>query len=83
MSATLVPDKTLALSPNVVVTPLGEGALLLHLDSKFFYSINQSAWSILQLLEAGSTPQDIMARCREWGAPWRRDTVPGREFGQS
>ena len=68
MSVTLGNDKKLALSPNVVVTPLGEGALLLHLDSKFFYSINQSGWSILQLLEAGTTPQDILSKCTEWGA---------------
>lgn len=68
MSATLINDKMLVLSPNVVVTPLGEGALLLHLDSKFFYSINQPGWSILQLLEAGATPRDIASRCAEWGA---------------
>ncbi|MEN8106980.1 MAG: hypothetical protein ABFS22_03135 [Pseudomonadota bacterium] len=68
MSARIANDAKLALSPNVVVTPLGEGALLLHLDSKFFHSINLPGWGILQLLEAGTTLQDIMSKCTDWGA---------------
>jgi hypothetical protein len=63
-----VDNHRLALSPNVVVTPLGEGALLLHLDSKFFHSINQPGWGILQLLEAGTTREEIMSKCTAWGA---------------
>ena len=68
MSATTAQNTKLALSPNVVVTPLGDGALLLHLDSKFFHSINLSGWSILQLLEAGATTQDVVSKCTDWGA---------------
>ncbi len=68
MSTTTAEDHQLALSPHVVVTPLGEGALLLHLDSKFFHSINRPGWGILQLLEAGTTRQNIMSNCTDWGA---------------
>lgn len=68
MGTTTASNTELALSPNVVVTPLGDGALLLHLDSKFFYSINLPGWSILQLLEAGSSLDEIVSRCADWGA---------------
>ena len=68
MNATTTSDTKLALSPNIVVTPLGDGALLLHLDNKFFYSINLPGWGILQLLEAGATPQEILSKCTDWGA---------------
>lgn len=68
MNAITASDTKLALSPDVVVTPLDDGALLLHLDSKFFYSINLPGWGILQLLEAGATLHDILSRCTDWGA---------------
>lgn len=68
MGANTAKDTELALSPNVVVTPLGDGALLLHLDNNFFYSINLPGWGILQLLEAGSTLHDILSKCKDWGA---------------
>lgn len=68
MSALMASDTRLALSPDVVLTPLGDGALLLHLDSKFFYSINLPGWSIVQLLEAGATTRDIVQKCADWGA---------------
>ena len=68
MSAITTNDKRLALSPDVVVTPLDDGALLLHLDSKFFYSINLPGWGILQLLEAGVTLPEILSTCTDWGA---------------
>lgn len=68
MSALSTSDTKLALSPDVVLTPLGDGALLLHLDSKFFYSINLPAWNIVQLLETGATAQDIVSKCSDWGA---------------
>lgn len=61
-------DMPLALSPDIVVTPLPEGALLLHLDSKFFYSINLPGWAILQLLETGASHQSILSQCTDWGA---------------
>lgn len=68
MGSISVNGTKLALSTHVVVTPLGDGALLLHLDSKFFYSINLSGWGILQLLETGATVQDILSQCKDWGA---------------
>ena len=68
MNAITASDTKITLSPDVVVTPLDDGALLLHLESKFFYSINLSGWSILQLLEGGATLHDVVSRCTEWGA---------------
>lgn len=68
MSATTDSNTKLSLSPNVVVTPLENGALLLHLDNKFFYSINLPGWGILQLLEAGASRKEILCTCTDWGA---------------
>lgn len=68
MNAITASDARIALSPDVVVTPLDDGALLLHLESKFFYSINLPGWSILQLLEGGASLNDVASRCVEWGA---------------
>lgn len=68
MSAHTASDTRLALSSDVVLTPLGDGALLLHLDSKFFYSINLPGWSIVQFLEAGATIREIVSKCVDWGA---------------
>lgn len=58
-----------ALRPDVVATVLDHGALLLDLDTKYFYLLNPSGWSVTQLFEEGSTIQHVVARCRSWGAP--------------
>ncbi len=58
-----------ALRPHVVATVIDDGAVLLDLESKFFYRLNASAWSVTQLFEtAGMTLADIQATCRLWGA---------------
>ena len=39
----------LTLRPDVVATVLEDGAVLLDLETKYFYSVNPSGWAILQL----------------------------------
>ena len=61
--------QTWALRPDVVATVLDHGALLLDLDSKYFYLLNPTGWSLVSLFEVGATTDHALARCRAWGAP--------------
>jgi hypothetical protein len=58
-----------ALRPDVVATVLDEGALLLDLETKYFYLLNRSGWALTQLFESGATVEHAVERCRNWGAP--------------
>lgn len=58
-----------ALRPDVVATVLDHGALLLDLESKYFYLLNPSGWSVVQLFEDGASVDHAISRCRAWGAP--------------
>jgi hypothetical protein len=68
-------DKTLILRPDVVVTTLEGGAVLLDLKTKYFYSVNESGWAITQLFETGATRADVHARSTAWGANGTLDSV--------
>ncbi len=68
LSSALSTSTVFILRPDVVVTLLDEGAVLLDLDTKFFYSANGGAWGIVQLFEAGATIDQVQAQCRAWGA---------------
>jgi len=57
----------LSLRPDVVVTVLEDEAVLLDLETKYFYSVNVTGWAIVQLFEAGATRADATARCQAWG----------------
>ncbi len=57
-----------ALRPDVVATILDHGALLLDLDSKYFYLLNPSGWAITQLFEDGASVDHALERARTWGA---------------
>jgi len=59
----------LSLRPDVVVTVLEDGAVLLDLQTKFFYSVNSTGWVIVQWLENGASKNQIIDRCSAWGAP--------------
>jgi hypothetical protein len=59
----------LALRTDVVATVLEDGAVLLDLQTKYFYALNGSAWSILQRFEAGAVLADVEAFARSCGAP--------------
>ncbi|MDX2170105.1 MAG: PqqD family protein [Deltaproteobacteria bacterium] len=60
--------EVLVLRPEVVGTVVEDGAVLLHLDRNDFYEVNHPGWAIVQLFEAGARRDDVLARCREWGA---------------
>lgn len=56
------------LRADVVATVLDHGALLLDLESKYFYLLNPSGWAIAQLFEEGATADHAVERSRAWGA---------------
>jgi hypothetical protein len=57
------------LRPDVVMTVTKEGAVLLDLESKYFFSVNGAASAILQLVEQGATAEEVVAGCRRLGMP--------------
>jgi len=56
------------LRTDVVATVLDHGALLLDLESKYFYLLNPSGWAVAQLFEDGATVEHAVERSRAWGA---------------
>lgn len=56
------------LRPDVVATVLNDGAVMLDLETKFFFSANSSAWAIAEMFEAGATLSEVQAACARWGA---------------
>jgi len=65
------------LRPDVVCTVLNEGAVVLDLRSKYFYSANSTAWAILQMFETGASPAEVRAAGRRWGDPGDAAGVDG------
>lgn len=57
-----------ALRPDVVATILDHGALLLDLESKYFYLLNPSGWAVTQLFEEGASMSHALDCARSWGA---------------
>jgi hypothetical protein len=55
-----------ALRSDVVATVLDEGAVLLDLESKYFYALNASGWALVQLFEAGTIPEAALRQCDAW-----------------
>jgi hypothetical protein len=56
------------LRPDVVATVLNDGAVILDLRSKFFFSANPTGWAIVQMFETGATRAEVHGACRKWGA---------------
>jgi hypothetical protein len=56
------------LRPDVVSTVLGDGAVILDLKTKFFFSLNSSGWAIAQMFETGATRSEVLAASLGWGA---------------
>jgi hypothetical protein len=56
------------LRPDVVATVLNDGAVMLDLESKFFFSANSSAWAIAEMFESGTTLSAVHEACVRWGA---------------
>jgi hypothetical protein len=57
------------LRADVVATVLDYGALLLDLDSKYFFQLNPSGWAVTQLFESPTTEAHAVACAARWGAP--------------
>ena len=43
-------DQYYAFRPDVVATVLDDGAILLDLETKFFYELDATAWALASLL---------------------------------
>jgi hypothetical protein len=56
------------LRADVVATVLDYGALLLDLDSKYFFQLNPSGWAVTQLFESPTTEAHAVACAHRWGA---------------
>jgi len=68
MSNSYSESEHLVLRPEVAVAVLEEGAVLLDLDTKFFFSVNDTGWAIIRIFEDGTTLERVRAQCRAWGA---------------
>lgn len=60
--------QVLALRADVVATALEREAVLLDLQTKYFYTVNSSGWAITQLFESGCTRADALKHTEIWGA---------------
>lgn len=69
MADVLSGGSLLVLRPDVVAAVLEDGAVLLDLETKYFYSVNPTGWAIVQLFENGATRERVETQCRAWGAP--------------
>ena len=48
---------------------LDDGAVLLDLESKYFYVLNGTGWAIARLFESSASVDDAQRAARTWGAP--------------
>jgi hypothetical protein len=51
--------KTCRKNPSVVSTELDDGAVLLNLDNKYYYSLNETGLRIWQIMEEFQSPLGI------------------------
>jgi hypothetical protein len=66
----IVSSGSFSLRSSLIATVVEDGAVLLDLETKYFYQLNASAWAVAQLFESGgATLADVEAACRNWGAP--------------
>lgn len=68
-------NETWGLRPDVVVSVIQDGAVLLDLDTKYFYSVNSTGWAILQMFERGTSLGQLRTQCHAWGASSDDDSV--------
>jgi hypothetical protein len=61
-------DRRWLLRPDVVSTIMNEGAVILDLRTKFFFTANPTAWAVAQMFEFGATRAEILAASKHWGA---------------
>lgn len=57
-----------ALRPDVVSTVLDDGAILLDLETKYFYELDAAGWALAAMFEEGCDLEHVLAQSRAWGA---------------
>lgn len=60
--------------PSVVCTVLDDGGVLLHLDTRYYYSLNGPGLAVWSLLEAGEA-DPVAQLSGRWAAPGLRAEV--------
>jgi hypothetical protein len=63
--------------PSVVCTVLEDGGVLLHLDTKFYYSLNRTGLAIWMAMEDGVDDPASIVASRFPDAPGCRESVRG------
>lgn len=59
----------IAMRSTLVATVVEDGAVLLDLETKYFYSLNETGWAIAQLFESAPASLSVIVQCcRNWGA---------------
>ena len=56
------PLKTYHKNPEVVTTELEDGAILLNLNTKYYYNLNETGLSIWQALDESGDPETITTK---------------------
>lgn len=69
LTEALTHGEMLSLRPDVVATVLDEGAVLLDLETKYFFALNSSGWALVQLFESGASMDDARSYATASGAP--------------
>ena len=54
--------RTYQKNPSVVCTELDDGAVLLNLDTKYYFNLNETGLRIWQIMEEFRTPVDIAGK---------------------
>jgi hypothetical protein len=65
--------KTYQLRMDVVASVLEDGAVLLDLETKYFYLVNPSGWAIIQMFETGCSIDKVISHCPEWSGTNQTD----------
>jgi hypothetical protein len=59
----------MSLRSTISAGVIDDGAVLLDLESKYFYVLNGTGWAITRLFESGASVDDALRTARQWGAP--------------
>ena len=63
----LRPDQRFEADPNVLFTELGEEGVLLHLDTQYYFSLNETGLKIWQGINEGKTLAEVAeALCEDY-----------------
>lgn len=60
-----MPHATLRVSSHALIAPMEDGAVLLNLETKRYYSLNATGAVIWEMLEQGADEADILRRLLE------------------